>query len=356
MSLWNLGWNSFFENAFEQCAGDRLSPGRIAREDAGRYLVLLSEGECTAELAGRLKHQAMTKAELPAVGDWVALRSADAQLPVITEVLPRKSVFSRNAAGQVTEEQVVAANVDTVFLVSGLDHDFNPRRIERYLTAAWESGASPVIVLNKADLAADLAGAIAEVDAVSSGVPVVVVSALDGAGVEPLSDWLKLGSTIALLGSSGVGKSTLVNALLGEARQRTGSVREGDSRGRHTTTRRELVRVPGGALMIDTPGMRELQLWGDESGAGSAFPDLVELARSCRFSDCGHRTEPGCAIGEAIARGHLDSARVAAWRKLERELAHFARRHDARARSLEKARWKKSTRARKLHPKARRGS
>lgn len=354
MSLSNLGWDGFFEDAFKRCRDDRLSPGRVAREDAGRYLVLLSEGECTAELAGRLKHQAVTRAELPAVGDWVALRDADAELSLIAEVLPRKSVFSRNAAGQVIEEQVVAANVDTVFLVSGLDHDFNPRRIERYLTAAWESGASPVIVLNKADLATDLAGTIAEVEAISMEVPVVVVSALDGAGVESLSDWLTPGATIALLGSSGVGKSTLVNALLGEERQQTGAVREGDSRGRHTTTRRELVQLPGGALMIDTPGMRELQLWGDEAGADSAFPDLVELAQSCRFGDCGHRTEPGCAIEAAIARGEIDPARVAAWRKLERELAHFARRHDARARSLEKARWKKATRSMKQHPKAHR--
>lgn len=356
MSLQNLGWDSFFESALRRCAGDRPTPGRIAREDAGRYLVLLEEGECTAELAGRLKHQAVSGAELPAVGDWVALRHAEAELPIITEVLPRKTVFSRKAAGVVTEEQILAANVDTVFLVSGLDHDFNPRRIERYLTAAWESGASPVIVLNKADLTADLASAMGEVEAIAIGAPVVAISALEGGGLDSLAGWLNPGSTIALLGSSGVGKSTLTNALLGEARQRTGSVREGDSRGRHTTTRRELVRLPSGALLIDTPGMRELQLWGEDADAGSAFPDLVELARSCRFRDCGHRSEPGCAIVQAVSRGDLDPARVAAWHKLERELAHFARRHDARAQSLEKARWKKATRAMKQHPRVRRWS
>lgn len=354
MSLSSLGWNSFFERSFESFRTEGLSPGRIAREDAGRYLVLEDAGECIAELAGRLKHQAVTRAELPAVGDWIALRREERGLSLIMEVLPRKSIFSRKAAGQVTEEQIIAANVDTVFLVSGLDHDLNPRRIERYLTAAWESGATPVIVLNKADLATDLVTVQAEVEAVAMGVPVVTISALEGQGVESLTSWLRSGSTIALLGSSGVGKSTLVNALLGEERQRTGSVRTGDSRGRHTTTRRELVRLRDGALMIDTPGMRELQLWGDEEGAGSAFPDLVALAESCRFADCGHRTEPGCAICEAVERGELDAGRVVAWRKLERELAHFARRHDARARSLEKARWKKASQSMKLHPKAHR--
>lgn len=354
MSLSKLGWSSFFESSFEPFRADGCHPGRIAREDAGRYLVLEDAGESRADLTGRLKHQARNRAELPAVGDWVVLRPEEAGHSLIVEVLPRKSAFSRKAAGQVTEEQVVASNIDTLFLVSGLDGDLNLRRIERYLTAVWESGAAPVIVLNKADVAADLDSAVAEIEAVAVGVPVVTISALERKGLESLDGWLSPGSTVALLGSSGVGKSTLLNALLGEERQRTTAVRSGDSRGRHTTTRRELVVLRSGALLIDTPGMRELQLWGNEEAAGSAFPDLVALADSCRFRDCGHRSEPGCAIRAAVERGGLDPARLEAWRKLERELAHFARRHDRRARSEARARWKKASKSMKLHPKAHR--
>lgn len=258
----------------------------------------------------------------------------------------------RRVAGETTGEQVIAANVDTVFLMNGLDGDLNPRRLERYLTAAWESGAVPVVVLNKLDLADDRDARIAEVEALAMGTPVVAVSALERRGLEALAPWLEAGRTVALLGSSGVGKSTLVNALLNEERQATGPVREDDSRGRHTTTHRELVPLPGGAMLLDTPGMRELQLWGDEAGLEEAFADVAALATECRFRDCGHTGEPDCAVRAAVERGVLDEGRLASWHKLQRELRRLANRQDARARAAEQARWRAISKSMKHHPKS----
>ncbi|MCC6349401.1 MAG: ribosome small subunit-dependent GTPase A [Candidatus Eisenbacteria bacterium] len=352
MSLSSLGWNARFETAFAPHRAAGLTPARVAREDRDRYVVLDEGGARSAELAGRLRHEARSRAELPAVGDWVALRPGAASSAVVHALLPRTSAFVRKVAGGNTEEQVVAANVDTVFLVSGLDGDFNPRRIERYLASAWDSGAEPVVVLNKADLASDPGALIAATEAVAPGVAVVALSALEGRGVGTLARWLAPGRTVALLGSSGVGKSTLVNALLGEPRQATGGVREDDSRGRHTTTHRELVPLPGGALLLDTPGMRELQLWGDESGLGEAFPEIAELARRCRFRDCRHEREPGCEVLAALERGELDAERHASWAKLQRELAWLAARQDARARSEAASKWKAISKSMKRHPKA----
>jgi ribosome biogenesis GTPase len=354
MSLLSLGWNARTESLFVPHRGRGLEPARVAREDRDRYAVLDESGARSAELAGRLRHDARTRAELPAVGDWVALRPGAASSAVIEAVLPRASSFVRKVAGDTTEEQVVAANVDTVFLVSGLDGDFNPRRIERYLAAAWESGAEPVVVLNKADLAADLDARIAEAEAAAPGAAVVPLSALAGDGLGALAAWLAPGRTVALIGSSGVGKSTLVNALLGTERQATAAVREDDSRGRHTTTHRELVPLPGGALLLDTPGMRELQLWGDEESLDGAFPDIAGLAASCRFRDCRHEAEPGCAVLGAVDSGRLDGGRLVSWRKLQRELARLAARTNARARAAEQARWKAIHKSMRDHPKANR--
>ena len=354
MSLQSLGWNARTESLFVPHRELGLEPARVAREDRGRYAVLDESGARSAELAGRLRHDARTRAELPAVGDWVALRPGAASSAVIEAVLPRASSFVRKVAGDTTEEQVVAANVDTVFLVSGLDADFNCRRIERYLAAAWESGAEPVVVLNKADLAADLDARIAEAEAAAPGAAVVPLSALAGEGLAALSAWLAPGRTVALIGSSGVGKSTLVNALLGTARQATGVVREDDSRGRHTTTHRELIPLPGGALLLDTPGMRELQLWGGEESLDGAFPEIAELAAACRFRDCRHEAEPGCAVLAALATGRLDEERLLSWRKLQRELARLAARANARARAAEQAKWKAIHRSMRDHPKAER--
>lgn len=327
---------------------------RIAREDRDRYQVLTPVGVLPAVLTGRFRHDARARADRPAVGDWVLAQPQLNGPATISVLLPRASAFTRKVAGETTEEQIVAANVETVFLVCGLDGDFNPRRIERALTAAWESGAQPVVVLNKADLAADVAARVAETEAVTPGAPVIALSALDGSGLDALAPWLVHGHTIALIGSSGAGKSTLTNALLGESRQATGAVRDDDSRGRHTTTHRELVPLPSGALLLDTPGMRELQLWGEESGLDGAFPEVALIATRCRFRDCEHATEPGCAITAALADGSLEPARLAAWRKLQRELRHLAGRQDARIRAEDEAKWKAIHKEMRHHPKANR--
>jgi ribosome biogenesis GTPase len=354
MSLQSLGWNASREQQFTDHRAAGCVPARIAREDRGRYIVLHEGGDSPAEVTGRFRHEAAGRSSFPAVGDWVAVRLAGADASAtIVAVLPRTGVFARKVAGETTEEQIVAANVDAVFVVAGLDGDFNPRRIERFLAAAWDSGAQPVVVLNKMDLAEDLDAQIAEVEASSPGVPVVATSALAGDRVDALAAWLGPGTTVALLGSSGVGKSTLVNALLGDERQATGAVREDDSRGRHTTTRRELVALPSGALLIDTPGMRELQLWADESSLESAFPDIEELARSCRFGDCSHVTEPGCAVLAAADAGALEPERLTSWRKLQRELRWLAAKQDSRLKAEQTAKWKAIHKSMRNHPKLR---
>jgi ribosome biogenesis GTPase len=352
LSLSSLGWNERLEAAFGPWRDEECLPARVAREERGRYLILDEQGEHEAVLAGRLRHETATRSERPAVGDWVAARRETGGPAIIAGVLARASAFVRKVSGEVTQEQVVAANIDAVFVVAGLDGDFNPRRIERMLAAAWESGAEPIVVLNKADLADSLETRIAQVAALAPGAAVVAISALAGDGLAALAPWLAPGRTVALIGSSGVGKSTLANALLGESRQATGDVREDDSRGRHTTTRRELLVLPSGALLLDTPGMRELQLWGEDSGVDGAFPDIAGLARQCRFRDCAHEGEPGCAVLAALESGELDPARLASWRKLKRELRWLETRVDARARAEEAARWKAIHKSMRHHPKA----
>ena len=265
------------------------------------------------------------------MGDWVAVRS-DQDRAGIHAVLPRTSAFVRPATGETSEEQILAANVDTALLVAGLDHDFNPRRIERYVASAWESGAQPVLVLNKADIVSDLDEWVARAAAIAPGVPVVALSAQTGVGLEQLASWVGPGRTVVLLGSSGVGKSTLVNALLGENRQATGEVRADDSRGRHTTTARELLVLPGGGVLIDTPGIRALKLAAGEESMAGAFADIESLAAACRFRDCRHEGEPGCAVTAAVATGTLDRARLLSWYKLEREAKWLAARQDRRLR------------------------
>jgi ribosome biogenesis GTPase len=248
-------------------------------------------------------------------------------------VLTRRTAFSRRAAGRWTDEQIVAANVDTVLLVTSLNRDFNLRRIERYLALAWESGANPVVVLNKADLSADPGAWRLETASATAGVPVVITSAARGDGLSDLAEIVRNGGTTALLGSSGVGKSTLINALLGDSRQHVREIREGDDRGRHGTTSRQLFLVPGGGVLIDTPGMRELQLWDAQSGLEHAFADIDELARTCRFRDCSHDAEPGCAVTGAVAEGRLDSGRLDSYRRLQREERFLESRLDEGARA-----------------------
>jgi ribosome biogenesis GTPase len=275
---------------------------------------------------------------------------------VIRAVLPRTTRFARPARGDVAGAQIVAANVDVVLLVSGLDHDFNVRRLERYLALAWSSGAEPVIVLNKADVCDDVPGRIADATLVAPGVPVRVISALERVGLESLTPLLEPGKTVALLGSSGVGKSTIVNALLGSARQATGEVRADDQRGRHTTTSRELLAMPSGALLIDSPGMRSVGMWEIDEGLADAFRDVEHFAAECRFSDCSHGTEPGCAVQRAIAEGALPAARLESQQKLARESAALAARVDPEARLANRKRWSAIHKSVRVHMKAKYGA
>lgn len=346
MSLEDLGWDETFARAFERLDVGEAVPGRVGAELGPVRRVLLAEDECLAESSGRLRHEAQSRAQLPVVGDWVALRrAAPGERGQIVAVLERRSCFSRRAPGDTETEQALAANLDTVFLVAGLDRDFNPRRLERALLLAFESGAMPVLVLNKADLSTDLEAQRREVEAIGQGVPVIVLSAKAGVGLEQLQPYLAVGRSVALLGSSGVGKSTIINRLLGEERQRTQDVRASDSRGRHTTTHRELLLLPSGGVLIDTPGLREIQLWAGEQSLETAFDDVVSLAGGCGFRDCAHDREPRCAVRTAVASGQLPAERLASYHKLQAELRHLELKRDLPAQAAEKRKWRAIHRA-----------
>lgn len=348
--LEELGWSPFFAEAFAALGAPGLAPARVVAAHARLLRVRAASGERLAEPSGRLRHSARNPESLPAVGDWVALRmAAGHHRAVVQSVLPRRSAFVRRAAGDVTVQQVLAANVDTAFLVMGLDRDFNPRRLERALVLAWESGATPVVLLNKADLCEDVAERQKQTEDVAPGVPVRVVAAKEGRGLDGLRPWLGRGQTVALIGSSGVGKSTLVNRLLGEERLRTREVRQSDQRGRHTTTHRELVPLPAGGLLLDTPGLREIQLWGSEEGLGAVFDDVEGLAAGCRFRDCAHLSEPGCAVRAAVEAGHLPETRLASYHKLRAELRSLEIRADPELQREQRARWRMIHRTLKAH-------
>ena len=340
-ALHALGWTDRFADAFQAYAAPDVIPGRVSLEHQHIYRVLTERGELLARVAGRLRHEASTAVEYPAVGDWVALAARPAQLrSTILGILPRRSRFSRKVAGDLTREQIVAANIDTVFLTTGLDEDFNLRRIERYLVTAWESGAQPVVLLTKADLCDDPAARVREVEAVASGAPVHATSARQNHGLDVLGPYLAPGQTVALLGSSGVGKSTLINRLLGQERQRTADVSGYRSKGRHTTTNRELIQLPGGGLVIDTPGLREIQLWDVAGSLAATFADIEALAGGCHFGDCRHETEPRCAVRRAVEEGTLDADRLDSYLKLRREADYVADRQNKLAQLEQKRKWK----------------
>lgn len=345
MSLNALGWKDFFQDQIEEQEQD-LIPARVSRQDVNRYHLLAAEGELKGTLPGRVHSLAQSRADLPTVGDWVLTSPADENDPtavIIERNLARFSKFSRKEAGDKLNEQVVAANIDTVFIVSGLDENYNVNRIERYLVLAWSSGAEPVVILNKADICSDIEEKIQALQSVAVGVSTYAVSAQSGEGIDQLRSYVVPGQTVALLGSSGVGKSTIINSLLGYERFETAEVRDGDSKGRHTTTFREMCKMESGGLIIDTPGMRELQIWTDEASLARSFSDVGDYARHCRFADCQHDSEPGCAVLKAISDGNLDQSRLASFRKFARELAHLVEKQDASARAGKKKERKKVT-------------
>lgn len=341
MSILRWGWNDYFEAIWKD--GERINavPARVIAQGRGIWRVAGDFGECPADAAGKLRLAAETGADWPAVGDWVAVELRDqSTAALIQEVLPRRSQFVRKMAGKKIAEQVIASNVDTALLVAALDGDFNPRRVERYLAQCWESGARPVIVLNKADVCKAPQEKIEEMERVAMGVSVCAVSAKAGLGFDELEKYLARGQTVVLLGSSGVGKSTIVNRLLGHAIQEVQEVREANSRGRHTTTAREIFVLPSSALLMDTPGLRELQLWDADEGIAQTFADIESLAACCRFGNCCHNNEPGCAVQAAIEAGELALSRLENWRKLQRELEFLHRKIDPEARQNERQRIK----------------
>jgi len=357
--LEDLGWGSFFQQQLNSQTPGELLPARVAEEMKGAYRVYAEKGLLAATVSGRLRHEALTRDALPAAGDWVLVSAVlGEESAVIHRVLERRTKLSRKTAGERsrrtggrTEEQILAANVDIVFVVAALNRDFNPRRIERYLTAVWESGARPIVVLNKADLCeaggtngtsgtSGADGFVRRMETIAPGVPVIATSAMSGLGVDAICEEIAAGETAVFVGSSGVGKSSLINCLLAESAQTVRGIRD-DGRGRHTTTSRQLLLLPGGGLVIDTPGLRELVLWDADAGLDRTFADVDSFAKECAFRDCRHVGEPGCAVREAIDEGALPEERFESYGKLEREREFLARRQDKSLELVEKKRWKR---------------
>lgn len=341
MQLTDLGWDSFFEQYYEPYRIQDYSIMRIIRENREKYIGLNDNGEFLCEVTGKFRFENKSKGQFPTVGDWVVTAIVpNEKKAMIYGVLPRKSIFSRKAAGEITEEQPVAANIDTIFIITGLDFNYNLRRIERYLSIAWNSGAVPVIILNKSDLCPESERRKLEVESIAAGVDVYALSAYNLEDLLKLKKYITTGKTVAFLGSSGVGKSTMINSLLGTNRLKVNEISKLGSRGRHTTTFRQLILLHDGGMVIDTPGMREINVWGDEEGVEQVFGDIEEFANNCRFQDCSHENEPGCAIVQAINNGTLDKKRFANYLKLKKEYAYLADRQNMKASAIEKARWK----------------
>ena len=347
--LEELGFDTFLKDAYSSLGTSGTLPARIIGQERNRYIVLHQYGESFATISGHALYHEMPDDIRPTVGDWVVIREINDGEAILEMILPRRSKLSRQVAGGRdrfvggnTAEQVVAANVDTVFIVCSLDSERNMRlrRIERYLALVWSAGASPVIVLNKVDLCPDVPAHVHEVEQIALGVPIVTLSAITKVGIESLNVYLTKGKTAVFLGLSGVGKSSIINASLGEERLKTGEVRQSDFRGRHTTTRRELLMLPQGGMVIDTPGMREIQLWGNDDIL-ETFGDIEQLAVNCRFRDCKHISEPGCVVNKAITEGTLDRHRLHNYRKMQKEVRYLTVRQNGKARLEEKLKWKK---------------
>ncbi|HXS98837.1 MAG TPA: ribosome small subunit-dependent GTPase A [Candidatus Limnocylindrales bacterium] len=350
MNLQALGADSRVHHAFQHLPALRgaLILGRVAQAHRDQYRLFTDAGDVAAEPSGALWHRSACPAEMPVTGDWVAARLVGTDQAIVEAVLPRSTCFARRAAGRREQQQPIAANIEVVFLVTGLDSDFNPRRMERYLTLSAESGARPVIVLNKADVCEDVPLRVRETEAVAGGAAIVVTSATQAGGIEALREFLAFGRTVALLGSSGAGKSSIANALLGREHLRTGATRDSGT-GRHTTTHRELAPLPGGGAIVDTPGMRELQLWAGAGSVDETFAEIRSAAEGCRYGDCSHAGEPGCAVRIALEDGSITRERWESYRKLAAEARHHERMTDVAAAQTYK-RWVKQ-----IHKAARKG-
>lgn len=334
--LKKLGWNAFFGAGFLKYAGV-YEPGRVSTVHKSSFNVYTKDGERRARISGNMRDGG----DRPAVGDWVALSKDATGLLTINAILPRKTKFSRKDAGRATGEQVLVTNIDTAFIVTSLNKDFNLRKLERYLAIAKESGAEPVVILSKADVCDDVNEKVSALREIAPGVAAYVISSIKGQGLDQLSPYLQEGKTVALLGSSGVGKSTLINALEGRELQKVGEIREDDSRGRHVTTERDLILLEKGGVIIDNPGMRELSLWDAGEGLLEVFSDIEALALQCKFSDCMHETEPGCAIKKALSDGTLSEIRLESYRKLQKEIRAVERKKNPELMAAEKKKWKK---------------
>ena len=341
------GWNEKWQEKADSDLAS-LIPGRIIVEHKRIYRIHTEHGILLGEISGKFRHEAAEREDYPAVGDWVMVHPLpNEEKAIIQRILPRTSKFSRKAAGFTSGEQIVAVNVDVVFLVMALNHDFNLRRLERYLLSTWESGANPIVVLSKSDLCHDIEAKIQQAESVAMGVPIMACSVVDETGLEALKTPIDPGTTVAVLGSSGAGKSSLINFLLGEERMHTNDIREDDSKGKHTTTHRELLLLPDGGIIIDTPGMRELQLWESEGGLEQGFQDVEALSDRCQFRDCQHENEPNCAVALAIEEGHLSLERFNSYLKLQKELAYIERKANKREQLIEKKKWKQISQTQK---------
>ena len=338
-ALDRLGWSPFFSERFSTYRGEGLQPGRVSADYGVAFNVSTATGDLVGRVTGKLRHDGPGPNDRPVVGDWVAIEAGSGDSGSIHAILERKSAFSRKVAGETTEVQVMAANIDRVFVVSALSDDLNQAKLERYLTIGWESGALPVVLLTKADLSPDLEAVRERVEAIAPGATILVTSSVTGKGLDMVRRELGPGITAVLVGPSGAGKSTLINHLTGRDDLATGALR-GDGKGRHTTTRRQLIPIDSGGMIIDTPGIRELQVWHGEEGLEQTFDDIAQLALGCRFNNCDHESEPGCAVQTAILGGTLPAERLASYRKLGREIRAMRRREDKRLQIEDKNRWK----------------